>query len=305
MSRRSKSDRAPATPTKPAPLQSRKPASTSPPPFRPRLDVPLTAALRPHVDEEQFADLFEFASVAMLLVDAQGLIRHANRHAEEILGYEGRELSGRSIEHVVRIDLQMRHPSLRGYFALAHMPRVCADVRPDAEAVRRDGSVFRADVRLIPLHGTQGLIVALGLRDTSRQPRHEPAEDEAQALRSQPEPIDAIALREVSGGDFEFERQILSKLQRANESDVRMLDEALRAGDLDAIVQVAHRIKGSSGMVGATALADAAQRIERAARDGSLEQLEAGKAAFTKRNAELREYLERALGERPRSGSRP
>lgn len=118
-----------------------------------------------------------------------------------------------------------------------------------------------------------------------------------------PEPIDAVALKEVSGGDVDLERQILTQLRRANESDVRLLDEALQSGDLNATLQVAHRIKGSSSMVGAVALADAAERIERAARDGELKQVEAEKAAFTKINAELREHLERVLGERPRPRS--
>ncbi len=307
MSRRPKSDRAPATPRKPGPFQSRDSASTSPlpPPFRPRLEVPFTAALRPHADEEQFAELFEFASLAMLLVDAQGLIQRANQHAGEILGYELSELRGRSIEHVVRIDLQMRHPSLRGYFALTHMPRATADVRPDAEAVRKDGTAFRTDVRLIPLHGAPGLIVALAVRDTAKQPRIESGSGERRAFRPEPGPIDAIALKEVSGGDVDLERQILRQLRRANESDVRLLEDALRRGDLDAIVQVAHRIKGSSSMVGAAALADAAERIERAARDGSLEHLEAEKTVFMKKNTELREYLERMLDERARPESSP
>jgi HPt (histidine-containing phosphotransfer) domain-containing protein len=58
------------------------------------------------------------------------------------------------------------------------------------------------------------------------------------------------------------------------------LTQALDAGDLDAVRRAAHGLKGASASVGATALHDAMQHIEHAARDGDAARAHEGLAAL-------------------------
>ncbi|HMS02250.1 MAG TPA: Hpt domain-containing protein, partial [Gemmatimonadaceae bacterium] len=58
------------------------------------------------------------------------------------------------------------------------------------------------------------------------------------------------------------------------------LTQALDAGDLDAVRRAAHGLKGASASVGATALHDAMQAIEHAARDGDTTRTRDGLAAL-------------------------
>lgn len=52
------------------------------------------------------------------------------------------------------------------------------------------------------------------------------------------------------------------------------LEEAIREGDDDATRRAAHRLKGSSGNIGASAMSSAMDRIEKQALQGMLDGLE-------------------------------
>ena len=51
--------------------------------------------------EDVMRHVFEAAPSAMMLVDAEGLIRMANRHCEQLFGYTRSELMGRAVEMLV------------------------------------------------------------------------------------------------------------------------------------------------------------------------------------------------------------
>lgn len=78
-------------------------------------------------------------------------------------------------------------------------------------------------------------------------------------------PIDLSVLAQTSGGDAALEREILGEFLAASRNDAADLDGAVQRRDFVQTKRAAHRIKGASGMVGATALACISADIERAA----------------------------------------
>jgi two-component system sensor histidine kinase EvgS len=76
------------------------------------------------------------------------------------------------------------------------------------------------------------------------------------------------ALEELTGGDLELGRAIVGRYLRSLEEELGALAEAEAGGDLDGVRRHAHRMAGASRTVGAHAVAVAASRLERAAREG-------------------------------------
>lgn len=107
---------------------------------------------------------------AMIIVDAQGTIRYANRQIQALFGYAPEEVIGRSVESLIPERFRSRHNDHRGSY-MAHMR-----VRPmgqnlDLYALRRDSSEFPVEISLSPVEdGAQSLVVA-AIRDVSERHR--------------------------------------------------------------------------------------------------------------------------------------
>jgi HPt (histidine-containing phosphotransfer) domain-containing protein len=78
--------------------------------------------------------------------------------------------------------------------------------------------------------------------------------------------VDRASLAQVSGNDAGLERQILADFRTANDADMVALREALERRDVEQVTHASHRIKGACRMVGATALSDVCERMEKAGR---------------------------------------
>ena len=79
--------------------------------------------------------------------------------------------------------------------------------------------------------------------------------------------IDRSALDELTGGDEELGRGIVTRYLASLGEDLDELSQALRDGDADRLRRQAHRIAGASRTVGAHAVAEQAARLELAAQD--------------------------------------
>ncbi len=101
------------------------------------------------------------------------------------------------------------------------------------------------------------------------------------------------ALRELTGGDAEFERELLQTFISSGDQCLADILAALRAGDFDTIGSRAHALKGASANIHASGLAEAASSLERAARANLGDELEGLVRALTDKlqavNAELRQ----------------
>jgi len=79
-------------------------------------------------------------------------------------------------------------------------------------------------------------------------------------------PIDPAVLAEVCAGDAAAVRTFLARFQSFNEADAEALKRAVADLDMPEVVHASHRMKGAGRTVGATALANVCETIERAAR---------------------------------------
>jgi len=77
--------------------------------------------------------------------------------------------------------------------------------------------------------------------------------------------IDRSALDELTGGDEDLNRDILTRYLQSLGDDLDALRQPLRVGDVNGLQRHAHRIAGASRSVGAHAVAAQASRLERAA----------------------------------------
>jgi signal transduction histidine kinase/HPt (histidine-containing phosphotransfer) domain-containing protein/FixJ family two-component response regulator len=75
-------------------------------------------------------------------------------------------------------------------------------------------------------------------------------------------PFDLAVLAEVTGGDAALAAALIADFAAELDDDRQALDDALAAGDLEAVRRSAHRIRGAARTVGAHAVATLAQQIE-------------------------------------------
>lgn len=112
--------------------------------------------------------------------------------------------------------------------------------------------------------------------------------------RSAAAPIDHAALAQVVPDRAEH-MQILLEYQSHIDKDRAHLSELLEQGDLTEVEHTAHRMKGSSQMVGAIHLADACAAIEHAAHRRNMGDARAAEAALQAAVGELAGYLADAV----------
>jgi HPt (histidine-containing phosphotransfer) domain-containing protein len=82
--------------------------------------------------------------------------------------------------------------------------------------------------------------------------------------------LDRDQLLDVTGGDVEFERELLMTFRASAANILAQLQASLAAGHLTQIARDAHALRGASVNVGAKALGECAGEIEVAARVGDL-----------------------------------
>jgi CheY-like chemotaxis protein len=104
--------------------------------------------------------------------------------------------------------------------------------------------------------------------------------------------VDLQALRELTGGDAEFERELTETFVSSGDQCLAEILAALRVNDYATIGTRAHALKGASANIHASGLAAAASSLESAARANSVGEIDALVQALTERlqavNAELR-----------------
>src|SRR5882757_1352199 len=92
---------------------------------------------------------------------------------------------------------------------------------------------------------------------------------------SAPSAVDLEALHELTGGDAEFERELLETFVTSGDKCLAEILAALKISDLDTIGKRAHALKGASANIHAHTLCAAATNLEHAARTNSVQQIDA------------------------------
>jgi two-component system, sensor histidine kinase and response regulator len=105
-------------------------------------------------------------------------------------------------------------------------------------------------------------------------------------------PIDRKALRELTGGDVEFERELAQTFVASGDQCLAEILEALKTSDLDTVRKRAHSLKGASANIHAVDLSQVASSLENAAREKTLPVIDSLVAELAEKlkavNAELR-----------------
>ena len=118
----------------------------------------------------QFASesLFNLSPDAILVTDAEGIIRAANARTAELFGYEPSELIGLPIDSLVPARFRTRHPSHRENYS-AHPRTRQMGAAMNLFALRKDGAEFPVDIMLKPIDTVFGPMVLSFVRDVTEQ----------------------------------------------------------------------------------------------------------------------------------------
>jgi CheY-like chemotaxis protein/HPt (histidine-containing phosphotransfer) domain-containing protein len=106
-------------------------------------------------------------------------------------------------------------------------------------------------------------------------------------------PIDRKALRELTGGDAEFERELAETFVSSGDQCLAEIMAALKVSDFDTVRKRAHSLKGASANIHALDLSQAASSLEDAVRANSIPAIGGLVAELSEKlaavNAELRQ----------------
>ncbi|MDB5860437.1 MAG: sensor hybrid histidine kinase [Ramlibacter sp.] len=119
-----------------------------------------------------------------------------------------------------------------------------------------------------------------------------PAANPARAATVTEGLLDTVLLAEISGGNATATAQILADFRQANELDAAALRRAAGRDDFTPVMEVSHRIKGATLMLGATRLSEACGRIEAAGAAGHPADLHVAMGSFETELLRLNSYLE-------------
>jgi two-component system sensor histidine kinase/response regulator len=117
---------------------------------------------------------------------------------------------------------------------------------------------------------------------------HELSPPDAHLQKAQPPPVDLDALQKLAAGDQAFVADLIETFLSGGEIALREIEDALTHQDAARLSKVAHKLKGNSGYIFASAVRRAAERLEAAAQDRELGTL----PALT---LELRREFDRAV----------
>jgi PAS domain S-box-containing protein len=113
--------------------------------------------------------LLQFSPDAMLVVDAQGIIRFSNETSSILFGYGAEQLLGQSIKLLIPERFHTRHGAHMSDYLRQPASREMGARISDLFARRADGSEFPAGIRLSPfVDGDQGFVAA-AIRDMTER----------------------------------------------------------------------------------------------------------------------------------------
>src|SRR5437868_5849616 len=119
------------------------------------------------LSHELFRDLVEFAPDALILVDSNGIILYANQHVHTLFGYEPGQLVGLSVDLLIPEESRGMHAAHRSAYGQKPRLREMGNRNMPLFGVRRDGTRFRAEIRLAPIKTAHGFIAAAAVRDAT------------------------------------------------------------------------------------------------------------------------------------------
>lgn len=122
--------------------------------------------------ENRFRASVQSAPIAMVMIDAAGIIVLANTPAEHLFGYAHGELLGQRVESLIPERFRHQHPQLRGRFFSSPEVRNMGAGR-DLFGLRKDGGEFPIEIGLNPIETEDGTFVLSAIVDLTERKRLE------------------------------------------------------------------------------------------------------------------------------------
>jgi len=171
---------------------------------------------------------------AMIIIDAGGIVRFANRQVSVVFGYPHDDIVGKSVEHLMPERVRSRHVGHRtGYVETLRVRPMGAGL--ELFGLRRDGTEFPVEISLSPIEDGDHVLVAAAIRDVSDRKR---VEAELIVAREIAEDARASADRSKEIADLERENA-----DRANQAKSRFL--ATASHDLRQPLQTLSLLNGT------------------------------------------------------------
>ncbi|WP_170160919.1 sensor histidine kinase [Methylocaldum marinum] len=123
---------------------------------------------------KNFRELLESAPDAMLVIDPDGRIAFVNSQAEQLFGYQGRELLGRSADILIPEHFRDQ-PVEHGSFVSSAAAARAKDPGYDLHGLRRDGSEFPIEIGFGSVETENGILALASVRDITERKRFEDA----------------------------------------------------------------------------------------------------------------------------------
>ncbi|HNC45611.1 MAG TPA: ATP-binding protein, partial [Acidobacteriota bacterium] len=199
--------------------------------------------------------LLEMSPDAVIAVNRDGKIVSVNQHAEQLFGYDRQELLGQAMEVLIPEQYRDVHHLHRSVYSKSPHFRPMGKTNLEFYALRKDGTVFSADINLNPVQRS-GIVLA-AIRDISQRKQLE------QSLREAKEQAEAAARAKsifLAGMTHEFRTPlngILGFIQLLEQSPTLTADQQKylaaiqRSGEhlLDIITDVLHMARIETGRI--------------------------------------------------------
>lgn len=130
------------------------------------LNLPSPQSLK--ASEDYMRAIFDSTPDAMLISDANGIIRMANHQCQNLLGYPPDELIGQAIESLVPDRFRAGHSNLRKQFIDSESSQAVGENR-FLFALRKDLTEVSVEISLSPIKTEQGKFYASALRDNTKR----------------------------------------------------------------------------------------------------------------------------------------
>src|SRR5665213_1269871 len=103
---------------------------------------------------------------AMIIIDATGIIRFANRQVSALFGHPHDDIIGQSIEHLMPERVRSRHVGHRtSYVKTLRVRPMGAGL--ELFGLRRDGTEFPIEISVSPIEDGDQVLVAAAIRDVT------------------------------------------------------------------------------------------------------------------------------------------
>ncbi len=195
---------------------------------------------------EQLQALFRQTSDALLVVDTEGKIREVNPQLERYFGYSRAELIGHAVEMLIPEALRVNHEALRRDYTMRPHPSPMGFGR-EIHGIRKDGSLFPADIMLTPVEIAEGRAVLCVVRDISEKIRlQEELERNERERRYLEKEFDAVPGLEGIIGKSEALKEVMRKVEIVASTDATVLLLGETGTGKDVIARAIHQLSRRS-----------------------------------------------------------